>query len=137
MIKKTITYTDFDGNEQKEDFYFNVSKTELLDMETKYEGGFAHYLEEIQKAEDVKAIMNVMKDIVSMSVGKRSEDGKRFIKNDEIRDDFLFSPAYDELFMDLFQNADHGTEFIKGILPADLATQVLAEQKKAAKKKAE
>lgn len=135
MIKKTITYTDFDGNEQKEDFYFNVSKTELLDMETKYEGGFAHYLEEIQKAEDVKAIMNVMKDIVSMSVGKRSEDGKRFIKNDEIRDDFLFSPAYDELFMDLFQNADTASDFIAGLLPADLAKEVKKEAKKAAKSK--
>lgn len=134
MIKKTLNYVDFEGNDISEDYYFNLSKMELMELEASHEGGFGGYIDAITKAENTLAALNVLKEIVYMAVGKKSDDGKRFIKSAEIIDDFKYSPAADELFMELLQNAEGTANFINGILPPDLAKEVAKEQKKLEKK---
>ena len=131
MLKKTFTYEDFDGNKKTEDFYFNISKVELMELETEYTGGFSAYIDAISKSEDAKGALEIFKKIVDLAVGKRSEDGSRFYKSEEIRESFKYSPAYDELFMELMQDAKKAAAFVEGILPADLREQAKKSLKKA------
>lgn len=123
MIKKTISYTDYDGNQRTEDFYFNLSKPELIEMQTSEVGGLEKKIEKISKEQDIKKIIELMKDIIQRSYGVKSDDGKRFIKNQEILDDFMQSEAYSELFMELATDADAASAFINGILPAGLVEE--------------
>ena len=123
MIKKTITYTDYDGNERTEDFYFNLSKPELIEMQTSEAGGLEKKIEKISKEQDVKKIIELMKDIIKKSYGVKSDDGKRFIKNQEVLDEFMQSEAYSELFMSLATNANEASDFINGILPKGLVEE--------------
>ena len=123
MIKKTITYTDYDGNERTEDFYFNLSKPELIEMQTSEAGGLEKKIEKISKEQDIKKIIELMKDIIQKSYGVKSDDGKRFIKNQEVLDEFMQSEAYSELFMDLATDANAASEFINGILPKGLVEE--------------
>ena len=123
MIKKTITYTDYDGNERKEDYYFNLSKPELIEMQTSEAGGLEKKIEKITKEQDIKKIIELMKEIIQKSYGVKSDDGKRFIKNQEVLDDFMQSEAYSELFMELATDANAASEFINGILPKGLVEE--------------
>ncbi len=123
MIKKTITYTDYDGNERTEDFYFNLSKPELIEMQTSEAGGLEKKIEKISKEQDIKKIIELMKDIIQKSYGVKSDDGKRFIKNQDVLDEFMQSEAYSELFMDLATDANAASEFINGILPKGLVEE--------------
>lgn len=120
MLKKKITYTDFNDVEHSEDFYFNLSKTELTEMEMSVDSGMAHMLQQIVESENTKEMFSLFKKIILASVGTKSEDGKRFFKSDEIAQDFVASPAFDVLFMSLATDADSAAEFIKGIIPQDL-----------------
>ena len=120
MLKKTITYTDFNGDQQTEDFYFNLSKSEIAEMELSTEGGLHAHLERIVASQNGGEIIKQFKEIIAAACGRRSEDGKRFVKSQEIRDDFFSSPAYDVLFIELLTDADKGAEFINGLLPQDL-----------------
>jgi hypothetical protein len=124
MIKKTIAYTDYEGVERKEDFFFNLSKPELIEMQTSVEGGLEKKIEKISKEQDIGKIVEVIKDIICRSYGVKSDDGKRFIKNKEVLDDFIQSEAYSELFMELATDADAAAAFINGILPAGLAEEL-------------
>ena len=123
MIKKTINYTDYDGNERKEDFYFNLSKPELIEMQTSEAGGLEKKIEKITQEQDIAKIIELMKDIIQKSYGVKSDDGKRFIKNQEILDEFMQSEAYSELFMELATDANAASEFINGILPKGLVEE--------------
>lgn len=120
MLKKTITYPDLDGNPITEDFYFNLSKAELAEMELRHQGGFGEYLQRIIDSSDGDAIITTFKDIIKKAIGRRSEDGRRFIKNDEIAEDFLQTEAYSQLFMDLVTNAEAAAQFVRGIVPTDM-----------------
>lgn len=124
MLKKTITYTDYNGTEQTEDFYFNLSKAELMEMEISYEGGFAEMLKRIVDAQDGKAIMNTFKDFILKAYGVKSPDGKRFIKKEELSEEFSQTEAYSQLFMELVTDADMAAKFINGIIPADMNPNV-------------
>ena len=117
MLKKTIAYKDFDGNERKEDFYFNLTKAEVAEMELSTEGGLAKTLEKIVANQDSKKIIETFKDLILRSYGEKSPDGKRFIKNQEIRDGFMQTEAYSELFMELATDAEMATAFVNGIIP--------------------
>jgi hypothetical protein len=130
MLKKTISYTDFDGNERKEDFYFNLSKAEIMEMEYGVTGGLASMLEKIVQANDNVKIISVFKDIVCKAYGEKSVDGKRFIKNPELLESFTQSEAYSELFMELATDAGKASEFINSILPANMPQDHLKAQKK-------
>lgn len=120
MIQKTFKYTDFNGNVQEETFYFNISKAEAIEMEVSEKEGLSTALQKIVDSKDNKQILATFKDVLMRAVGEKSEDGKRFIKNDDIRDAFIQSPAYDELFMELMTDAGAGAEFIQAVLPQDL-----------------
>jgi len=128
MLKKTLTFKDLDGNPITEDFYFNLNTSELAKLQLSHEGGFGDYLEKISAKRSGREVMDTFEDILRMSVGRRSEDNRKFIKTDEIRDDFMFSGAYDVLFMELITNAGSAQEFIKSVVPADLVAQVEAAQ---------
>ena len=128
MLKKNIKYIDYDGIERDEDFYFNLSKAELMEMQTSMEGGFKAYLEKIVKALNVKEIMKVMTEIILKAYGVKSEDGKRFIKIDKLGRplsiDFSQTEAYSNLFMELATDDKAAAEFINGIIPADIAKEI-------------
>lgn len=117
MVKKTITYTDYDGVERTEDFYFNLSKSELIKMEYGTEGGLTKILKKITDSKDNTEIMRYFDEILSKAYGEKSPDGKRFIKSKELYEAFAQTNAYDILFMELFSDTDKMTSFIKGIVP--------------------
>ena len=124
MLKQTITYTDYNGVERTEDFFFNLTKAEILEMEMGTTGGLAEMLTKIVAAQDGPAIVKVFKDLILKAYGEKSPDGKRFIKSEEISTAFSQTEAYSKLFMELATDDKKGAEFINGIVPSDLAKQV-------------
>ena len=117
MYKKTITYTDYNGVERTEDFWFNLSKAELVEMEMSTSGGLAEMIQKIVAAQDAPAIIKVFKDLVLKAYGEKSPDGKRFIKSEEISTAFSQTEAYSNLFMELASDADAASTFVNGIVP--------------------
>jgi hypothetical protein len=130
VLKKTITYTDFNGEEVSEDFFFHLSKAELVELELSHQGGLSAALEKIVASEDGKSIIAEFKNIILGAYGQKSLDGRRFVKNATIREEFESSEAYSTLFMELVTDAGAASEFINGIIPAGMAEDVakLAEQ---------
>lgn len=129
MLKKTITYTDFNDEEVSEDFFFHLSKAELVELEMSQQGGLSQWLENVVQAEDGKAIIAEFKKIILSAYGQRSPDGKRFAKNQQLRDEFESSEAYSVLFMELVTDASVASEFVNGVIPkgmADDAAKVVA-----------
>lgn len=129
MFKKTIKYTDFDGLERKEDFYFNLTKAELLEMQMSIDGGLRGHLERIIKTQSQPELIKMFKDIIMRAYGEKSADGKRFMKSDEIRQNFECTEAYSELFMELATNSDAAAEFINALLPADFKSTEAEREK--------
>ena len=120
MLKKTIKYTDYDGNEREEDFYFNLSKAEVTEMELSKEGGMSEYIKKISAAQNAPELIKLFKEIIMKSYGEKSLDGKRFIKNKELTEAFTQTEAYSELFVELASNADEAVKFINGIMPKNM-----------------
>lgn len=129
MIKENIAYTDYNGVERKEDFYFNLTKAEIMEMEMSTKGGLAEMIQRIIAAQDQPAIIKIFKDLIIKSYGVKSADGKRFIKNDEVVEEFVQTEAFSQLFMKLATDPDAAAKFVNGIVPADMAKQ-MAEQNK-------
>lgn len=121
MYKYTVKYTDFNGTERVEDFYFHLTKAELLDMNMSSSGGLLEVIKKIVESKDTNELIKLFKQTIIMSYGIKSDDGKKFRKSDEIRADFMSTEAYSEIYMELATNAEKASEFINGILPADLA----------------
>ena len=117
MLKKRIHYTDYNGIERDEDFYFNLNRVELSDMDFSTVGGFQAFVETIVMEKDVTRILELFKEIVLKAYGKKSPDGKRFIKSQELRDEFEQTEAFVELYMELLSDADAASAFINGIVP--------------------
>lgn len=126
MLKKTIKYKDLEGNDVEDDFYFNLNKAEILELEVKRKGGLEAYMQELIDAEDGGQIISVFKEVIEMSIGKRSADGKKFIKNQELRDEFFQSDAYSSLLMEFLTEPSEqmGAAFMRGIVPADIASEL-------------
>jgi len=120
MLKKTVTYVDYNGMERTEDFYFNLSKAEVAEMELSVEGGFSKMLEEIVASKDNVRIVNLFKQMVLKAYGEKSADGRRFVKSEEISQAFAQTEAYSEIFMELALNTDAAAAFVNGIMPANL-----------------
>jgi hypothetical protein len=123
LLKKTITYEDFNGETTSEELFFHLSKAELVELEMSHEGGLSASLQKIVDSQDGKAIIAEFKSIILNSYGKRSEDGRRFIKNQTMRDEFESSEAYSTLFMELVTNTDAAIEFINGVIPKGMAEE--------------
>lgn len=130
MLKETRTYVDFDGLERTEDFYFNFTKAELLQMELSVKGGFHAYIEQIVKAKNETELIRLFKELLEKSYGVKSPDGRKFIKNDEVLEDFKHTEAYSDLFMELATDADKASKFVNGIFPAALQAEVEKERKR-------
>lgn len=117
MLKKTVKYTDYNGVEREEDFYFNLNESELMEMEMTTEGGLKNKLEKIAKKMDAPEIMKFFKEIILKSYCSVSDDGRRLIKNEKAAEEFLQTPAYNKIFMELLTVEGATDEFIKKVLP--------------------
>ena len=120
MIVYTETYTDYNGNQRTEDFRFHFSQAELMEMEMSTEGGFSARVNRIINANSHPELLQVMKMFVLDAYGVKSEDGRRFQKNEEIRRSFQECPAYSKIFMRLATNSEEASKFINGVTPEDM-----------------
>ncbi len=124
MLKRPISYEDFDGNQVTDVFYFNISKPELIEMEVEYEGGLGKMLQSIIETNNHKELIKKFKEIVLLAYGQKSEDGKRFIKSDQLREEFSQTAAYSALFIELATNDNAAADFLKGALPKDMGIEI-------------
>lgn len=132
MLKESRTYVDYNGVERTEDFYFNLTKAELAEMELSSEGGFENLLNKIIKAKDNKKVVETFKSILLKSYGEKSEDGRRFIKSEELSKAFSETPVYSDMFIELATDEKKAAKFIDGIMPKDLKDQLEEAEKKKA-----
>lgn len=130
MLRKTIKYTDYNGNEREETFLFNLDESELMEMELMTTGGLSATIERITQEQDTAKIITMFKDIVLKAYGKISDDGRRFMKSKEISEEFAQTKAYNQLFMELATDADAATKFINGVIDVDTNNPALAAVKK-------
>lgn len=121
MLAKTVTYTDYNGVERKETFYFNLTEAELTEMQMSEYGGLTNMLQKIIDSQDSKAIMREFKKLILDAYGVKSDDGKRFIKNDQVKEEFSQTEAFSEIYMELLTDSDAAAAFVNGIVPAKFA----------------
>lgn len=122
MLKKTISYTDYLGNDRTEDFYFNLSERELANLELKNYGGFEGLIRQMAATTDVPKLTELFEKLVLMSYGEIAPDGRRFIKqNGKLAEEFMETEAYTKLYMELITDPDKLAAFIRGVIPKDLA----------------
>ncbi len=126
MQKETITYVDYNGNSRTEDFYFNLTKAESLEMEMSTNGGFSEMIKRIIAAQDTASLIVIFKDLIKKSYGRKTLDGRGFEKSEEIFKQFEMTEAYSILFMKLATDAAAATEFVNGIAPKKEATDISA-----------
>jgi hypothetical protein len=117
MLKKSIVYTDFNGVKRTEDFYFNLSKAEVTEMELSTDGGVTAYIEKIVEADNRPRLIELFKEFILKAYGEKTPDGKGFVKTQEVRERFQYSAAYSVLFMELTSNAELAAAFFNGVLP--------------------
>lgn len=125
MLKETITYKDFNGNERTESYLFNLTQAEVLEMETTYPGGYAGFLQSVIDAKDQPTLIKIFKDFVLKAYGEKSADGRNFSKEDEdghplYRKNFIYTQAYSIIYMKLSTDADYAAKFVKGVLPENM-----------------
>lgn len=123
MFKKKITYTDFNDVERTEDFYFNLSKSEIIRLEATTPGGYSAMLQRIIDSKDNTSLMNEFTKLIRISYGVKSDDGKHFIKNDELSDEFLNSAAFDAMFVEFFTDSNAASDFANGIIPQNITSR--------------
>ena len=128
MYKIRDKYEDYDGNERVEEFYFNLTKAEITDMELTTEGGMSAMLNRIIAAKDTSKLIAVFKDLILRSYGQKSPDGRRFIKSDELTKEFTETPAYSQIYLRLATDDKAATEFVNNVIPKDLQNEVKAAQ---------
>lgn len=116
MFKKTIEYTDYNGVDRTESFYFNLSPADLIDMEVE-SGGYKQMIQNIIDSQDIQSLMKAFKELIRRSYGVKSQDGKHFVKNDEVFEEFVSTPAYSNLIMEFLEDTDKAVEFVNGIMP--------------------
>lgn len=127
MFKKTVTYPDFNGVERTEDYFFNITKTDLSEMQMSQPGGLKGFLERIIAAKNEAEIMAMFKELVVKSYGEKSPDGRYHIKSPAVQEMFTYSPAYDIIYMELATDEIAAAAFIKGIIPPDVAVELEKE----------
>lgn len=124
MLTKQITYTDFFGVERTETFYFNLSQSELIEMQFGTAGGLGEMIQKVVDAKDQQTIIKVFRELILKSYGEVSPDGRRLMKSDEISKAFSETNAYDKLYMELSTNDVAASDFINGIVPKEISEQV-------------
>ena len=119
MLKKTVTYIDFDGNERTEDFFFNLTEQEIAEMELSTEGGLGNFINKAVAAKSQVELIELFKKLILAAYGVKSADGRRFVKNDTVREDFMSTQAFSDIYMELVQDADKASAFFNGIVPKE------------------
>ena len=119
MLKKTVTYIDFDGNERTEDFFFNLTEREIAEMELSTEGGLGNFINKAVAAKSQVELIELFKKLILAAYGMKSADGRRFVKNDAVREDFMSTQAFSDIYMELVQDADKASAFFNGIVPKE------------------
>jgi hypothetical protein len=133
MLKHPIKYTDFNDEEQTEEFYFNINKTEILDLEVEHKEGLEQWVKNVVAAKDQKVLWNEIKRVVLLAYGEKSPDGKRLIKTPQLAEEFSQTAAFDALMWGFVSDADSAATFMQGVMPKDLASEAdVAEAKKKA-----
>lgn len=117
MLKKTITYTDYDGLERTEEFRFNLTKAELVDMELTTAGTFSETMKRIIAEKDIIRIAKLFKELLLKSYGVKSDDGKRFVKSQELSEAFSQTEAYSDLYIELLSNPEEAAKFFAEVAP--------------------
>lgn len=117
MLKKTIAFTDYLGNDREEDFYFHLNKAEVTEMQLEIDGGLTGMLNRIIQKKSGPDIIKTFKMLIMRSYGVPSPDGRKFMKSKEITEDFLQTEAYNNFFMELVTDAGKAADFIRDILP--------------------
>ena len=128
MLKKTITYMDYNDQERTETFYFHLSEAEIAEMELSTKGGLQETLKRIIDSKDIQELSKLFKNLILKSYGVKSPDGRNFIKNEEVLNDFIQTPAYSDLYMELATNADAAINFVLGLLPKKLVDNIPQEE---------
>lgn len=128
MLKKTITYTDYDGNERTEDFRFNLSKAEYVMFENSVIGGMSKEIERAMAMQNGPRILEIFKDLVDRSYGVKTADGRRFTKTPELLQEFRETEAYVNLFMELVTDPEAGKAFLRGVSPSDMIAELDKKQ---------
>lgn len=116
MIKKTVTYTDFNDMERTDELHFHMTQPELIKLSVSKEGGFERYLNKIIQTNNMKEIVDTLDEVIRLSYGEKTADG-RFEKSPEILNKFVSSEAYNIVFMEIAQNSETAAEFINGVIP--------------------
>lgn len=127
MIKKTYTYTDYNGNERTEDYYFNLQEAEIMKLEMGINGGLTAKINRIIAAQDVPEIMKVFDELIGVSYGIKSPDGREFIKSPEITKSFMQTEGYNKLFMDFVTKEGFAANFFNELIPNVPDSQKSAE----------
>ncbi len=117
MLKKTVSYVDYNGEPTTEDLYFNLTSSELMDIETEFEGGFSATAMAAYEKKDSNVMWKIFKTLLHKSYGQKSPDGKRFIKNDELLSEFVQSIAYNVILNEFVSDINKAEEFMAGIMP--------------------
>lgn len=129
MIKKTVTFTDFDGNKRTEDFYFHLTEQELTEWELSVDGGLSGALTRIVNSQDTKTLIGIFKDLLMKSYGVKTPDGRGFVKNEEVLNNFTCTQAFSDIYMELATDDKAAAEFVNGVMPAGLAEKANKEMK--------
>ncbi len=133
MLKKVFNYVDYDGNQVSETCYFALSKAEIINFQVRGNGTFIDNLKSLLENRDIEKLYDFFKELVLDSYGVKSEDGRRFKKTPEIREDFKYSIPYSELITELMTNEDKIAEFARGVTPFDLSEEDIKKAMKSAK----
>lgn len=129
MIKKTVTFTDFDGNQRTEDFYFHLTEQELTEWELSVDGGLSGVLTRIVNSQDTKMLIGIFKDLLVKSYGVKTPDGRGFVKNEEVLNNFTCTQAFSDIYMELATDDKAAAEFVNGVMPTSLAEKANKEMK--------
>lgn len=125
MLKRTITFEDYDGNKRTEDHYFNMNKSEVIKwLTTSGDYTLDKVMDRLTKERNGKEIMRIFEEMIKISYGRKSLDGRKFEKSDDIWNDFYQTEAYSELFTELVTDAAKAADFFNGIIPKQLADEV-------------
>jgi hypothetical protein len=129
MYKITESYVDYDGNERKEDFYFNFTEQEITRMQYTTEGGLAEMIKRIIEAKDTPRLIQIFEDLITKSYGQKSPDGRRFIKTPELTEEFKQTEAFSQIYMRLATDEKAATDFVNNVVPKKMADAVAAQEK--------
>lgn len=124
MLKKTITYTDYNGETRTEDFFFNLTPAELTEMEYASDETLTDTIDRISKSKSTPEVIKIFKNLILKAYGEKSPDGRRFVKSDEISTAFSQTEAYTELFMECATDSEAGAAFINGIIPTEAMEKI-------------